>query len=417
MNSLIPAQFGAISKVFAGQQAVDDLSAGVQASFGLLGYKGKVWTVKYRGDERRIMRADGDGPENSVQVIILKAATVISKIWYENGYVEGSNAPPDCFSNNGVTPEPSSAKLQNPVCATCKQNVWGSRITPAGKQGKACADNKRLAIVPLLDIPNEAFGGPMLLRVPPASLQDLSTFGTQMQRLGFHYYAIGTRISFDPAEAYPKFLFNAIRPLTDQEAEQVLQLRESPLVGRILSETITEAGAAATTTTSTMQTAFEQPPPASGTGGAPISSAPPAATTGQATQASPSTGSAPASPAPSSSPPVATGSDQKLAGGATTVVSGFGAVEAAPQAAQSSPTEPAPQSQGQPVQMTREQVPQSAGFGNLASVPAAAAPAEQAPAQATSAPPASQPQQANGAAPVAFDDELEAKLAALMPAG
>lgn len=237
-NNVVSANpnFGAVSTRFASQSNDNDLSAGVQVGFGIIGYKGKVWSTRFRGTNTDLMRPDGDGPMNSVEVVILKASAHVSKIWYENGWVEGSNAAPDCFSTNGVTPDVGSKKKQANACALCPKNQWGSRITPQGKQGKACGDSKRLAIVPLPDIANEGLGGPMLLRVPAASLGDLATFGDKYKAMGYPYFSIGVRIAFDPKESYPKFVFSAIRPLTDAEADMVLSMRDSAQVNRILAE-------------------------------------------------------------------------------------------------------------------------------------------------------------------------------------
>jgi hypothetical protein len=262
MNAIVshvPQNFGAVSARFApvAGNTENDLSAGVAAGFGIIGYKGKVWSTRYRGTDTNLMRADGDGPMNSIEVVLLKASGHVSKIWYEAGYVEGSSAPPDCFSTNGVTPEAGAQKKQGTTCATCPMNAWGSRITPAGKQGKACSDSKRLAVTPLPDIPNEGLGGAMLLRVPAASLREIAAFGEKMQGLGYPYYAIGTRIAFDPAESYPKFVFSAIRPLTDAEADKVIAMRDSPAVARILAEGSENAAAPAP---ATVASAFEHPP-------------------------------------------------------------------------------------------------------------------------------------------------------------
>jgi len=258
MNELVPQNFGAVSTVFGAVNPGDDLSAGVQGGFGLMKYKGKVWSLAYRGNETALMRDDGDGPRNSIEIVILKASQHIAKIFYENGYVEGSTAAPDCFSTNGLTPDMGSAKRQSPTCAACPRNAWGSRITPAGKQGKACSDSKRTAIVPLADLKNEMFGGPMLLRVPAASLQELAQFGQKMQGLGYPYYSIGIRVAFDAAEAFPKFVFSAIRPLSDVEAKLVLKMRDEPLVGRILSEG-TENAANPSAAPTALPSPFEQP--------------------------------------------------------------------------------------------------------------------------------------------------------------
>lgn len=259
MSALLPASFnGAISTRFAQAPVQDDLSSGIQSSFGLIGYKGKVWSIRYRGDEQALMRDDGDGPRGSIEVVILKASSQVSKVFYKDGYVEGSNAAPDCFSNNGVTPEPTSVNKQCASCAACPMNAWGSRITPQGKQGKACADSKRLAVVPQGDIDNEAYGGPMLLRVPAASLQDVAIFGQKMQQMGYPYYSIATKIAFDPNEAFPKFVFSALRPLTDAEADKVLAIRDGHTVNRILSESEFGAPAPQASQTQQEQPLFEQ---------------------------------------------------------------------------------------------------------------------------------------------------------------
>lgn len=259
MNAIIPQNFGQLSTKFGTRPMEDDLSAGVQMGFGIIGYKGKVWSIRHRGEETQLMRPDGDGPRGSVELVILKASNHISKIWYEHGYVDGSTAPPDCFSSNGVTPDASSSKKQSNACATCPMNAWGSRISPAGKQGKSCSDSKRLAVVPMNDIKNETLGGAMLLRVPAASLRDLAGYGQAMHSKGYPYYAIGTRVAFDSAEAYPKFMFSAIRPLSDAEADAVLEMQSSPGVANVLAESMGDAAPVAAEQV-IEKPLFEQPP-------------------------------------------------------------------------------------------------------------------------------------------------------------
>lgn len=233
----LPKGFGAVSSVFAGTGAKnDELGAGVASSYGIMGYKGKVWTTRYQGVDTPLMRDDGDGARGSIEVVLLKASPAISKIFYKNGYVEGSNAAPDCWSANGQTPDASVQAKVHATCADCPMNAWGSRVTDAGKQGKACSDSRRVAIVPVQDMENELFGGPMLLRIPAASLKDLKGYGDLLDSYQYPYYAVATRISFDPKEAYPKFVFSAIRPLTDAEAAKVMLLRDDKRVATVLSE-------------------------------------------------------------------------------------------------------------------------------------------------------------------------------------
>ena len=262
-NNVIPFQRGQLASAFASQPFQDDLSAGVSSGFGILAYKGKVWSTRYRGETNVLLRDDKDGPRNSVEVVIIKAAQNLSKIWYENGYVDGSAEAPDCYSVNGVVPEITSQKKQSEACATCKRNQWGSKQMPSGKAGKECSDSKRLAVVPLQDIANESLGGPMLLRVPASSLQSLAQFGQMMHQYGFHYYAIGVRISFDPKESFPKFQFQAVRPLVDDEAKLVIAHQQSIQVERIINGAEVPGAAqspAAVPAAAAATSIFEQPP-------------------------------------------------------------------------------------------------------------------------------------------------------------
>jgi len=259
-NIVIPKNFGQLATAFSGVRVEDDLSSGVGQSFGVISYRGKVWAVKYQGQESKLMRPDGDGPRNSIEVVIVRSANVISKIFYNDGYVEGSSAPPDCWSTNGQTPDPASPKKQSATCAGCPQNAWGSKITDAGKQGKACADSKRLAVVPVEDIDNEMFGGPMLLRVPAASLKDLASFGQKLKAIGYPYYAVATRISFDPDQAYPRFQFGAIRALDEEEAAKIMELRDDERVARILNAAVENVTHEPEASLPKPEDVFEQPP-------------------------------------------------------------------------------------------------------------------------------------------------------------
>jgi hypothetical protein len=256
----LPKSFGPLSTVFAGAHASnDELGQGITSSYGIVGYRGKVWSIKFQGKETQLMRDDGDGPRGSIEVVIVKAASAISKIFYANGYQDGSSAPPDCWSTNGLTPDAAAQNKQNATCAGCPMNAWGSRVTEAGKQGKACSDSRRIAVIPVNDMANDMFGGPMLLRIPAASLKDLKAYGDLLNSYQYPYYACATRISFDPKEAYPKFVFSAIRPLTDDEAKYVLELRDDKRVGNILNEA-QELSATRQEVASVPASPFEQPP-------------------------------------------------------------------------------------------------------------------------------------------------------------
>jgi hypothetical protein len=222
-----------------GARPADELGGGITSGFAVVSIRGKAWRIKHRGEERTLMREDGDGPRSSIDVVIVKAAPQIAKIWYQSGYVEGSTAPPDCWSVDGIKPDPASPKLQSPTCAGCPQNAWGSAVRPGGSgKGKACADSKRLAIVPEGDMENEIHGGPMLLRVPPASLGAVKQYADTLNAIGLAPFGVVTRMKFDPSTEYPAISFEAVRVLEEDEAETILKHRASPLVERILNTAI-----------------------------------------------------------------------------------------------------------------------------------------------------------------------------------
>ena len=230
----VPANLVAeMNKMFGGVDN-DDLSAGVQGSFGVVSFKGKVWRIKHGGEEQIVKTVEGD-PAPYLLAVIVKSSPQVSKIYYTGTYTEGDDSAPTCFSIDGVKADVSSDAVQSSSCAACPMNVWGSKITESGTKTKACADSRRLAVVPYPDIENVNAGGPMLLRVPPASLQEVSRFGKEVKGWGLNYSAVVVRISFDMNVAYPKLMFKAVRGLSVDEARQIVAMRSGDAVSAMLA--------------------------------------------------------------------------------------------------------------------------------------------------------------------------------------
>ena len=367
---VVPQAFtGQVAAVFQGQQAGDDLSGGITGGYGLIKYRGKVWSIQHQGNNMTLMRDDGDGPRGSIDVVIVKANPHLSKTFYLNGWDENNNNPPDCASANGVTPDAGVPHQQSTVCATCPRNAWGS--APNGGKGKACGDHRRLAVVPLpaADAPNaldvlrnEALGGALLLRCPAASLQDMAAFDSRYKQLGYPYFTMGIKIGFDPAESFPKFTFQAIRPLTDKEGEVVMALRSSPETARVISDTAVAAPAA---TQPASDGAFMQQLPAGTQTAAAAQPAPAQQVPVQPAVAQPAPVAA--QPQPAAQPAAAP----------ATNLGGFGAAVAQPAAGQTAEAAPAAQPQASRAAMAMT------GFGGVTSeVP----PAQVQPAPAQPAP-------------------------------
>lgn len=213
----------------------EDLGGGIGGNYSILSIRGGKFRVKYQGNETPLLN-DKQEPVGSVEVVIVKANPYLTKQYYEKAFEEGDSEAPVCFSVDGKVPSASVENPQHHTCALCPMNRFGSRVTPAGVKVKACQDNKKLAIAPLADIDNKAFGGAMLFRVPASALKDLLTFSNAMSARGFPYYAVAVRIGFDIQTSYPKPTFKAIRPLTSEEAQKVVELRNSDQVERLLAD-------------------------------------------------------------------------------------------------------------------------------------------------------------------------------------
>lgn len=246
--------------------AIDNsLGEGIRSSYAILSIKASRWRIKYKKNETPLQAMNQHTgrvePIPSLEMVIIKANGFLNKQYYKGKYVEGSNSPPDCYSLDGKVP---SAAVKEPIhgnCTMCPMNQFGSLIGDNGVKQKACRDTKKLAVVPLQDLRNESWGGPMLFRVPPSALGDLSKLADALKARGFPYNAVAVRFSFDLDASHPKPIFNAIRALTDEEAEVVLELYNSDGTAAVLADNDIVAEVAAPAQAPHVDPIFEQPVP------------------------------------------------------------------------------------------------------------------------------------------------------------
>jgi hypothetical protein len=215
----------------------ESLSDGIGSGYAVVGYKGKVWTLRHRGEKYTFVRADDGSPSAFLDVIILRSVPYKSKSYYPS-FTDGSSDRPICAALDGITPDADVQQKQASACAICPRNEW--KTNPDGHKGRECTDYKRLAVLILPSLTARLLGAPLMepafLRVPAGSLNDLGIFGDSMSAQGFHYSSYVTRIGFDPAAPHPKMSFKAIQALTDKEGPVVLPMREDPMALRITGE-------------------------------------------------------------------------------------------------------------------------------------------------------------------------------------
>lgn len=230
-----------------------ELAGGVTASFPIISYRGKVWRIRKGGDEIPFLDQNGD-PVQSIELVFVKSNKLPSKTFYLKKYEEGDTEAPACWSSDGIRPDAAVPHKQSAVCATCKQNAWGSRMTDSGKKGRACSDVRRMAVVFADELARKGADAHLfLMRVPPASLNPLKDYAEKvLGPAGIEYFALATRVGFDTTAAHPKLTFRAAtvnnqpRFLTEAEYAAVVTLRESDEAARMLSEEPDYAGAGTT---------------------------------------------------------------------------------------------------------------------------------------------------------------------------
>ena len=221
----------------------ESLADGIGSSYGIVGYKGKVWSLRLRGETYNFMRPEEGGGSSALpylDVIVLRQLPAKSKSFYPPGsYVDGQmGTRPVCAALDGVTPDADIPKPESTACAICPRNVF--KINQDGRKTRDCSDYKRLAVLILPKLTKELLGAPLIepvfLRVPAASLNDLALLGEGMSAQGFHFSSYVTRIGFNPEKPHPQMTFRALQGLGDKEAAVVMPLRDDPTALRITGE-------------------------------------------------------------------------------------------------------------------------------------------------------------------------------------
>jgi len=179
-----------------------------------------------------------DRPE--LDVIVAAGRKENSRIFYAKAYNPKEIVPPDCWSDDGITPSPKSESRQADTCANCSQNIAGS-----GPNGtRACRYQKRLAVV----LANDPGNGLFQLTLPSQSIFAKG----DMDSMGFDQYAkyiagngkninmVVTRMSFDEDSDVPVLKFRAVGYVNRVQYDAAIEGGKSPEAQRMLSSTVAQ---------------------------------------------------------------------------------------------------------------------------------------------------------------------------------
>ena len=159
-----------------------------------------------------------------LDVIVVKAAPKVSRIFYAGSYdKDAAAAPPDCTSNDGVMPDAGVRNQQASSCGVCEQNIAGS----GNGNSRACRYQQRLAVV----LANNPEGDVLQVTLPATSIfgkeegdkRPLQAYARAMaaQTPPVNLDSIVTRMKFDTKAESPKLIFAPVRWLTNDEYEIV----------------------------------------------------------------------------------------------------------------------------------------------------------------------------------------------------
>lgn len=191
MSNQLPAALASRQR----RSIMDDAVAGLGVSRGA--------HISIRGNRFRLINAAGVEylvPTASLDVVVVDANKMTSKLFFEGEYDPGNDAPPTCFSDNGTGPSSLAMQAQSPTCAVCPWNMMGSDQSKVTGRGiKACSDRKKLAVI----VPDDTELNVYELQIPPGSLTNLKGYSkwlseqvTDGRKLDIA--DVVTRLEFDP---------------------------------------------------------------------------------------------------------------------------------------------------------------------------------------------------------------------------
>jgi hypothetical protein len=159
--------------------------------------------------------------DRSLNIVLVKAAPKINRVFYLKSYDSDDVGAPDCWSADGVKPSPDSKKQQHTQCEGCPQNIAGS----GQGNSRACRYQQRLAVV----LESDIGGDVMQLALPAKSIfgkaegdnRPLQEYARWLVAQNVNPETVVTQLRFDTESESPKLFFKAVRWLTDAEYELV----------------------------------------------------------------------------------------------------------------------------------------------------------------------------------------------------
>lgn len=235
-----------MSEITLFNQDLPDYLKGVELDAitkALVGNSGSKRISLRGGKFRMVVNGEEILTSNSdvLNVVIVNAAKDVSRTFYAKAYNPKEDASiPDCWSNNGVTPDNTVEAAQHHNCTECPQNIKGSSVGG----GRACRHFRRVAVALADDVGGDVyqlqlasksiFGKGDLTHMPFE--QYVKYVGSQ----GYNLNTLTTEMRFDPDSDTAKLFFKPLKFLSKEQWEVAKRQGETQSAKKAVEFTFTK---------------------------------------------------------------------------------------------------------------------------------------------------------------------------------
>ena len=230
-----PTQLPAFARTGALSETAKALAGGGGGQTGKrISIKGGVFRLIHNGKEV------GAVEDRHLDVVMVKAALKVARIFYGKAYDSDNPTAPACWSSDGDKPDDDAHNRQASRCADCPQNVAGS----GQNQSRACRYQHRVAVV-LADEDNVQ-SDVMQIVFPATSIfgkaegdnRPLQEYARWLAAQAISPEMVVTRMRFDTKVENPKLFFRPKRWLTPDQYAMVQELAETDDAKRAIALTV-----------------------------------------------------------------------------------------------------------------------------------------------------------------------------------
>ena len=230
-------------------QAVPDFLQGVsELTKSLVGRPRVKRIVPKNGIFRKVVGGEEMGKvKGDLNVVIVNAAPYVGRIFYATQWsADAEPTSPDCFSNDGRSPDAKSASPQASTCNGCSQNVKGS----GQGTSKACRYSRRIAVLLEEDFGTNLEGEVYQLNLASKTLfgdgagDNTFTFENYTKYLGNNGKSVDhvvTKLSFNENNDNQSILFTPTRFINKNEYDVGLRVASTPETKALITMTPSQA--------------------------------------------------------------------------------------------------------------------------------------------------------------------------------